>query len=363
MKTTLVTLMITLMAGSTCLGDIVTTNLQNYLAVSKNYQSGFALSTTTNGNTYGLVENIIDNTSSAGAYPAAAQAITVGVKGFDGNWAIIDDGVPNDEGVKIEGPASMFGSVDKGVVGPQPTSIYPSFSTSTFDDNDGSGDMSFTNGRGLEQNTTEVNTLVSEFTTARTALLNLEGMTADQTINNSSAIGSTTITLSKAGYNLIDFSTGGSDVSFSDGSMVIEAPVGATPGDRKAVFFLPSNLILSNYNILVGANMGLNDVLFVSSQSDNGTHFSFGNVNVNGVSFWDIHRTPSDNSDPSTFTWNGVAGCTQLLGDTINLSSEQHLSNCAFNGTVTAVPEPSAFLYFSLIGLIAGYRRWRHRAE
>ena len=341
-----------------------TTLSKEYLIVSKSIPNGTtAVSITTTGNTLGHVVNLAP---SAVALPAGISSPVTTDPTYDGDVALIDsDGTANYQDL------DQYGDPDQGTVF-KSTSLTQS--NSQFDNGDSlpaQNLQNFATNRGIEEfapsgsstTTQNVNTFATEINDARSALMTMQSMTADVTIPTTSGVinSDTTVTLPNDGANIVKFTgIGGVDVEVNSANLVIQAPATATPGDRQAIVFVPddANLKTSNGNIVVGQNMGLMDVVFVSLRSDNASHFNFSNTVLNGVAFWDMFRSVEATSDPSEHVWNNVTGCTQLIGDKINLSSEIHLSNCGFRGVSEPIPEPSVFLFLTFVasGMLC-YRR------
>lgn len=346
--------------------------IKDYLIISKSNQGlSTAVSVTTTGNTLGHVVNLAP---SAAPLPAGVPSPVTADPTFDGDTAILTNNNANFNYQDL----NVFGDVNQGVVCANTTAACSNngsnISNSNFDNGDGNGLQPIVAGRGIEQfSAPDLANFTNEVNAARSALQTLRMQTPDQNIDLSSNGGKissdTFITLSNVGLNLIVFDDVGGDILIENSSLVFDAPDDATPGDRQAIVFLPdsANLLTSNGNILVGENLGLMDVVFVSFREDNASHFNFSNTILNGVAFWDLARAVGDTSDPSEHVWNNVTGCTQLLGDKINLSSEIHLSNCGFRGIsydeVTEVPEPGtlALMSLGLVGL--GFANRRKRAS
>ena len=137
------------------------------------------------------------------------------------------------------------------------------------------------------------------------------------------------------GITVIDIDAGGNDLLLEGANLVFDGPAGAfaivrMPGD--------ANFTVTQSNIIIGdGGIEYNNVLFFSDKADNNQHFNFNNTILNGVAFWDLGMSGGE------ITLNNAQGCTQLIGDKINLN-DVRLNNCGF----TAVPEPSSGL---LVGL------------
>ena len=147
---------------------------------------------------------------------------------------------------------------------------------------------------------------------------------------------------------MIDIDTGGNDLLLENTNLVFDGP-----SDAFAIVRVPddANFNVSQSAILVGdGGIGLNNVLFFSDKADTDAHFNFNNLLVNGVAFWDLAMTGSES------VWNNVQGCTQVVGDKVNLN-DVRLTNCAYVGA--QVPEPSTLLL--LFTGLAGLAAWRRK--
>jgi len=354
-----------------------TTQSKDYLLISKAIQDGTDSVTVTGGgsgnfgrNTLGWVRELPD---SAVALPSGISSPVTGAPTYDGDTALLDEAI----GEMNFSDLDVYGDLDQGVVGKASIDSFTdnqgNLSNSQFDNNDGGGLQNFAVNRGLEQfapagsatTAQNVDLFAAEINAARSALMTIEMMAADVNIvaDGSGNIKDTDqfVTLPKLGLNIVKFTgVGANDITIDSVNLVFQAPAGATPGDRQAVVFVPdtANFKTTNGNILVGDNMGLMDVVFVSFREDNATHFDFSNTVLNGVAFWDLFREVDGNSDVSEISLSNVSGCTQFLGDKIALSSEIHLANCGFRGVI---PEPSSLALLGLGGLAlgAGVRRRR----
>ncbi len=110
---------------------------------------------------------------------------------------------------------------------------------------------------------------------------------------------------------------------------------------------------MSQANLVVGnGGIGLNNVLFYTDKPDNNQHIKLEDSIVNGVAFWDLSMTGGE------ITFNNVQGCTQAVGDKINLN-DVRLNNCA-----AVIPEPGTGLLLGLgLGALAAARSPRARAR
>jgi hypothetical protein len=148
------------------------------------------------------------------------------------------------------------------------------------------------------------------------------------------------------GLTVFDLDTGGNDLLVQNETVVIDGPPGAT-----AIFRVPddANFLVSQSAIVIGdGGIAPGSVLFHSDRPDDDTHFSFSSAVVNGVAFWDL----GDSGGETAFS--NVQGCTQVIGDKLNLS-DVRLTRCSF-----AVPEPGAVaLGAAAVGALAGLARRR----
>ena len=346
-----------------------TTNIQDFLIISKAIDSGTDSIAATGGgqgtygtNTLGWVREL---PSSAVALPGTIASPETVAPTFDGDIAMVG----SDLGEMNYQDLNVYGAPDEGVVGKNTingfTDNLGNLSNSFFDNDDGNGLQNFVSDRGLEQmapagtatTTRDVDDFADEINDARLALLAMESMAADVNIVADGSGNIKTVdnyvTLPNPGVNIVKFTgVGANDITVDSVNLVIQAPNDATPGDRQAIVFIPdtANFKTSNGNVLVGQNMGMQDVVFVSFREDNATHFDFSNTVLKGVAFWDLYREVDGSSDKSEISLDNVSGCTQLLGDKISLSSEIHLGQCGEGGFIGIVPAPSSL---ALTGLAA----------
>jgi len=151
------------------------------------------------------------------------------------------------------------------------------------------------------------------------------------------------------GLTMIDIDAGGNDLLLENTNLVFDGPA-----DAFAIVRVPNdaNFNVTQSAILVGdGGIGLNNVLFFTDKPDNNAHFNFDSLLVNGVAFWDLSMAGGES------LWNNVQGCTQIVGDKINLN-DVRLMKCGFN-----VPEPTSFALLGVglasLAIVSSYRRSR----
>ncbi len=148
------------------------------------------------------------------------------------------------------------------------------------------------------------------------------------------------------GLTVIDFDTHGNDLLLSNESLFIDGNA-----DAFAIFRIPdeANFLVSQANMLVGdSGIDLNNVLFYSDRPDNSQHVNVSDASINGIAFWSLGMGGGE------ISFSNVQGCTQAVGDKINMSNVL-LNNCAFVSASSApVPEPAAMLLFGVGLLVVG---------
>jgi hypothetical protein len=152
------------------------------------------------------------------------------------------------------------------------------------------------------------------------------------------------------GLTVFDIDTGGNDLLLQNRNLVIDGPA-----DARAIFRVPdaANFLVSQAAILLGdGGIELGNVLFYTDKPDNDAHFSFSNAVLNGVAFWDFGNSSGE------VAFNNVQGCTQVIGDKLNLN-DVRLTRCPF----VDVPEPSGPVLLATAAVLWGLRtRCRGRA-
>ena len=105
---------------------------------------------------------------------------------------------------------------------------------------------------------------------------------------------------------------------------------------------------VANSNILIGeSGIGLNNVMFYTSQETSGTHFNVNNAIINGIALWSLAE------DNGTINVNNSQGCVQLVADIVDLDDVRY-NRCQF-----MIPEPSSLSLILLGGLMLNRRRNR----
>ena len=161
-----------------------------------------------------------------------------------------------------------------------------------------------------------------------------------------------------AGLNIIDIKTGSNDFSLNNTNFIIDGNAG-----DKFIFRVEedANFLMSNVRILVGENMDLNSVMFVTNAED-GTNVNFSNVEVNGISFWDMSM--KDNPFDGLIDANNLRGCGQWVGNNIGGWDDFSVDRCAFSSSVPMTPVPIPVpaglpLLLAGLGLVATLRMRR----
>jgi len=265
------------------------------------------------------------------AIPSDTLPVPTGVTG-DGNMALTD-------------PASTFNFSNLDIRGD--LGVHCAGSASSC--NDGASNTTF-NGSGFPgsglSGDVDFAALRAGLTAERNAILALPG---DELLQFDGGDWDTQLRIELGpGLTVFDIDTGGNDLLLQNRNLVIDGPA-----DARAIFRVPdaANFLVSQAAILLGdGGIEPGSVLFYTDKPDNNAHFSFSSAVVNGVAFWDL----GDASGEVAF--NNVQGCTQLIGDKLNLN-DLRLTRCAF----VAVPEPSDPLLLATAAVMWGLqtRRWR----
>jgi hypothetical protein len=303
-------------------------NTADYLLVGTGDQSVIGTSTAVSNFELGANTSAVPMSGLAGsvpALPANAQTVYVGIGGngdianthLDGNFNLSDVDIWGDSGIDCAGPVSSC--------------------------NDGLSNTDFngsplTTSNGLNGNV-DLSAVTAELASAKATIPTFVGdhsLTFDFS-DDGKWDTNLTITL-LSGVTVIDFDTGGNDLLLQNANLLIDGPA-----DAFAIFRIPddANFLVSQANIVVGnGGIGLNNVLFYTDKPDNNQHIKLENSIVNGVAFWDLSMTGGE------VTFNNVQGCTQIVGDKINLN-DVRLNNCGF----ALVPEPGTLVLLGL-GLV-----------
>lgn len=156
-----------------------------------------------------------------------------------------------------------------------------------------------------------------------------------------------TLTLG-SGLQVIDIFTSlvQKDFLLNDSNFIIDGLI-----DTIAIFRLPddnaswgANMLVENSNILIGnGGIGLDSVLFYTDQMQNDVNFNFNNMIVNGVAFWSLAD--------GTISVNNGQGCTQFIGDQVNLQ-DVRFDRCAFDGSTPRRPADVPDSFSGLVGVL-----------
>lgn len=171
------------------------------------------------------------------------------------------------------------------------------------------------------------------------------GLSATGSIATSSGvISSNTVVNLSSGVSVFDFSgTGGNDIEVNnDANLIFQGAA-----DAFAVVLVNDNALfkVSNGNLLIGDGGILsNNVVIISQTSGTGANIDLSNANINGVALWDL------GGDLANISLDNVSGCTQLLGDDVDIQNVR-LSQCAFNTTVVPIPAAAWLFGSALLGL------------
>ena len=307
----------------------------DYLLVGTGDQSIIGTATAVSDFELGANTSAVPMSGLAGSVPAlpgGAQTVFVGIGGngdianthFDGNFNLSNVDIWGDTGIDCSGPASSC--------------------------NDGLSNTNFngsplSTSNGLNGNV-DLSGVIGELSSVKATVPTLVG--DHSLLLDFSSDGKWTSSLSLsllAGLTVVDFDTGGNDLLLQNTNLLIDGPAGAY-----VIFRIPdeANFLVSQANIVVGnGGIGLNNVMFYTDKPDNNQHIKLENSIVNGVAFWDLSMTGGE------VTFNNVQGCTQAVGDKINLN-DVRLNNCG----AMIVPEPGTgmLLGLGLVGLATAIR-------
>ncbi|NJM55007.1 MAG: VPDSG-CTERM sorting domain-containing protein [Verrucomicrobiae bacterium] len=162
----------------------------------------------------------------------------------------------------------------------------------------------------------------------------------------------------ESGLNVIDIVTErdgnsiklGKDFEIKETNFIVDGPV-----DAFVIFRLleGSDMKISQANVLMGQNIGMNNILFYADNENNDTHFDFNNTIINGAAFWSL------GNNGGVININNAQGCTQLIADTISLD-DVRFNRCAFGEMPMTVPDAGsslALLAISALGIAAIRRK------
>ncbi len=168
-----------------------------------------------------------------------------------------------------------------------------------------------------------------------------------------------------SGLSVVDISTfnsPGNDFLVNNANFVIDGPA-----DASVILRLPGddNMLVANSNILIGnGGIGLNNVMFVTIQEQNDTHFEVNNAVLNGLALWSLSDI---NPTAGVININDSQGCVQLVADIVDLDNVR-FNHCALGfspGDPPPIPEPSTFI-LAAIGILSfglGLYPWRRRRK
>jgi hypothetical protein len=172
---------------------------------------------------------------------------------------------------------------------------------------------------------------------------NIGDLESTGTLPGGTLTGDLYINLLNPGIHVLDVSAIGGDWNLGNYDIVIDGPEGAF-----LIIRIPDgvNMLTANSWIGIGdGGIGLNNVLFYTSQTDNDAHFSFQNTVFNGVAFWDLSTGVGDGADLQV---DNGQGCAQFVAPQI-VMNDVRLNYC---GPSFTVPEPNS-LALLLAGVLA----------
>jgi len=183
----------------------------------------------------------------------------------------------------------------------------------------------------------------------------------DDGVQFSDNFGATTGIFVDDGIAVIDIDVGsGNDFSVNNTDWILQT-TGASIAifrmkSSKSIKFTNSSIMMSCSNKGSGhcENEIVQDLgaMFYTDQASSDA-FTISQSILGGIGLWDF----SDSGDGINI--NNLQGCTQLISDTVKLSSTNRLNRCslAYEEPTTEVPEPSTLLLFSSMLLMLARRR------
>ena len=156
----------------------------------------------------------------------------------------------------------------------------------------------------------------------------------------------------RSGLNVIDFYTGGNDLTMTNANILIDGPVNSL-----GIFRVPtgSKFNINQGNILIGdSGIQRSNAIFFSDTADDQALFSFDDTLFYGVSFWTL-------GDGSGSVVNNSQGCVQFIGDKLNFQNIRYCRCC--EGTVEVVPEPTTLALFGIGASCLFGQAWRRKRK
>ena len=162
------------------------------------------------------------------------------------------------------------------------------------------------------------------------------------------------------GYAVIDIHTNNNDFKINNSDWILKTDLNTI-----AIFRVlgGGNVDINNSSIMMGCpdDQQGNPVeacldtpvhelgaIFYTDEADGNQAFDVENSILGGIGLWDF-------TNNNEINFNNVQGCTQLISDTVNLSSTNRLNRCALAATPpTDIPEPSTVFLLSsaLLGIL-----------